>query len=422
MSKLIINGGVPLKGNVAISGAKNAALPILAASIMSQNQIKLHNVPQKLLDIQLMLKILQHIGIGYQKNLDNIIIEKQKIINSHIDSSLTSKMRASIVLLGPLLAKHGHASIAFPGGCIIGKRPIDLHLTALQALGANISVKDGHIHASCNDRLQGTSFSFPQITVTGTANMLMAATLAKGKTIIHNAALEPEITDLANFLNCLGAKIHGIGSNTLTIDGVNSLNNKTNYAIIPDRIEAGTYLIAAIVTRGKLLLTNTEPKIMQKVLSQLSLTGIKLEYDENSIFVDATEIKQLKAVNISTEPYPGFPTDLQSQFAVINTLSENQASTINENIFENRFHYVEQLQKMGAQIEIQQQHAQCLGVKTLHGAQVVARDLRAAACLILAALATKGMTCIQQIEHAYRGYEELEKKLAAIGASILYEK
>jgi UDP-N-acetylglucosamine 1-carboxyvinyltransferase len=415
MDKLFIRGGTPLQGTVPISGAKNAALPILAATLLLTGPSTLHNVPH-LHDILTMLRLLRHMGLEFVHTEKNTISLVSSIVTEcTAPYELVKTMRASIVVLGPLLARYGQASVSLPGGCAIGSRPVDMHLTALEKLGAEIQIEQGYIRAQVKGRLQGADIVFEKVTVTGTENILMAAVLAEGTTRLHNAAKEPEVTDLAQFLNSAGAKITGLGTDTLEIEGVEALGS-TQYSILPDRIEAGTYLAAAAVTGGHVKITGIRPDILVALLNKLTEAGAHLSLGEDWIALDMRG-KRLKAVDISTAPYPGFPTDMQAQFMSMNILAEG-VSTITENIFENRFMHVEELKRMGADIRLNGNSAVCLGKPQLTAAPVMATDLRASASLVLAALAAEGDTIIDRIYHLDRGYEALEAKLTQLGAHI----
>jgi UDP-N-acetylglucosamine 1-carboxyvinyltransferase len=414
MDKLIIRGGVPLCGQVTISGAKNAALPILAATLLTQEPVTISNVPH-LRDVTTTIELLGRMGaqIEFDDRMQ-IRVDCCDITSCEAPYELVKTMRASILVLGPLLARYGSADVSLPGGCAIGSRPVDLHLQGLRALGAEINLDNGYIRARAG-RLQGAHIVFDTVTVTGTENILMAATLAEGQTVINNAAREPEVTDLANFLNCLGAKISGIGTDTLVIDGVEKLHGG-EYKVMPDRIEAGTFLVAAALTRGKVRLNEIEPKHLCAVLAKLEEAGAVMEIGPNWIVLDMQE-QRPRAVNINTAPYPGFPTDMQAQFMAQNAVASG-TSTIVETVFENRFMHVQELNRMGAETKLSGNTVICTGVEALTGAPVMATDLRASASLILAGLAAEGETTVERVYHVDRGYERIEEKLSQLGARI----
>lgn len=415
MDKLIIMGGTPLTGEVRISGAKNAALPILTATLLATKPVILCNVPH-LRDVTTTMQLLGRMGIqltvGEQMKVE---VSPGKVTNFHAPYDLVKTMRASILVLGPLLARYGQAEVSLPGGCAIGSRPVDLHLRGLRALGADITVKEGYIHARVAGRLQGASLLLDKVTVTGTENLLMAAVLANGKTTIKNAACEPEVVDLANFLNKIGARIQGAGTDTIEIDGVEELGG-CEYSILPDRIEAGTFLVAAALTRGWIKIKGIHSDILESVLLKLEAVGADIERGNDWISLDMHG-KQPLAVNISTAPYPAFPTDMQAQMMALNTVA-NGTGTITETIFENRFMHVHELQRMGADIQLQGNTAICHGKPYLTGAPVMATDLRASASLVLAGLVAKGETTVDRIYHIDRGYECIEEKLSQLGAKI----
>ncbi|MDF1795937.1 MAG: UDP-N-acetylglucosamine 1-carboxyvinyltransferase [Coxiellaceae bacterium] len=415
MDKLIITGGTPLKGSVKISGAKNAVLPILAASILCDEAIKVKNIPH-LNDVTTMVELLGR--MGGQFTVDermNIEINTVNLTQYSAPYELVKTMRASILVLGPLLGRYGQAEVSLPGGCAIGSRPVDLHIRGMEALGAEVTVANGFINARVDGRLKGAELSFKGITVTGTENIMMAAVLAEGQTIINNAAIEPEVVDLANFLNQLGAKISGAGTPTIVIDGVEKLHGD-EYTVLPDRIEAGTYLVAAAMTRGSVLVKNITPSIVESVLVKLKHAGATIETGEDWIKLDMKG-KRPKAVDIETAPYPGLPTDMQAQFMAMNVVAEGESEVI-ENIFENRFMHVHELKRMGARISLEGNSAHCVGREMLNGAPVMATDLRASAGLVLAGLMASGNTVIDRIYHIDRGYECIEEKLSQLGATI----
>lgn len=416
MDKLIINGGKPLFGDVNISGAKNAALPIMAATILSTDNVTLANVPH-LKDVTTMMELLGQLGakLVVEEKMQ-VSVDASAINNLVAPYELVKTMRASILVLGPMLARFGKADVSLPGGCAIGTRPVDLHLKALRSMGAEINVKNGFIYARCpNGRLVGKTLVFDTITVTGTENIIMAATLAKGRTVIKNAAREPEVTDLINFLNKLGAKITGAGTHTIEVEGVEALSGGS-YTVMPDRIEAGTYLTAAALTRGRVTVKNVRPDNLLSMLCKFEEAGAALTIDNDSVTLDMHGARP-QAVDILTAPYPGLATDMQAQFMAMNTVSEG-TSTVIENIFENRFMHVHELQRMGANIRLNGNAAMITGIEKLNGAPVMATDLRASASLILAGLAAEGETTVERIYHVDRGYERIEEKLSMLGADI----
>lgn len=416
MDELIIHGGRPLKGEVTVSGAKNAALPIMAATILSSDNVTISNVPH-LKDVTTMMELLGQLGA--QLTIDekmNVQIDSSQINEVVAPYELVKTMRASILVLGPLLARFGKADVSLPGGCAIGTRPVDLHLNALKSMGAEITVKNGFIKARCkNKRLIGKPIVFDTVTVGGTENLMMAACLAEGKTIIKNAAREPEVVDLANFLIEMGAQIKGAGTSTIEIEGVESLSGG-QFSVMPDRIEAGTFLAAAAATRGAVLIRKVKPDNLLSMLCKFEEAGANIHIGEDFVELDM-EGRRPIPVDISTAPYPGFPTDMQAQFMVINCVAEG-SSTIIETIFENRFMHVQELQRMGAQIKLNGNNAMIKGVEKLTGAPVMATDLRASASLILAGLVAEGETKVERIYHVDRGYERIEEKLSMIGADI----
>lgn len=416
MDKLIINGGKPLHGDVIISGAKNSALPIMAATILMPNNVTIANVPH-LKDVTTMMELLGHLGAKLVVDEKmNVQINTADVHDLVAPYHLVKTMRASILVLGPMLARFGHADVSLPGGCAIGTRPVDLHLKALQTMGADIEVHNGFIKARCKTkRLQGKTLMFDTITVTGTENIMMAAVLAEGKTVIKNAAREPEVLDLALFLNQMGAKIHGAGTHTLEIEGVESLKGGS-YSVIPDRIEAGTYLTAAALTRGQVTVRKVKPDNLLSMLCKFEEAGAHLTIGEDWVSLDM-QGERPKAVDIFTAPYPGLATDMQAQFMAMNAVADGTATVV-ENIFENRFMHVQELQRMGAKIRLNGNSAMITGVDRLMGAPVMATDLRASASLILAGLAAEGETTVERIYHVDRGYERIEEKLSMLGANI----
>ena len=416
MDKLIITGGNQLSGELRISGAKNAALPILAATLLSEAPVSVGNIPH-LHDITTTMELLGRMGV--QLLVDekmNIEVDSSTISSYEAPYELVRTMRASILVLGPLLARFGEAHVSLPGGCAIGTRPVDIHINGLIKMGADITVTGGYIHAKAK-KLKGCRLVLEQVTVTGTENLMMAAALAEGITIMENAAKEPEVTDLANFLNKMGAKISGIGSDVLVIEGVDRLGvEPIHYNILPDRIETGTYLVAAAMTGGKVKLKNTRPDILDAVLDKLTEAGAEISSGEDWISLDMHGNKT-KAVSVRTAPYPAFPTDMQAQFIAMNTIADG-VGIITETIFENRFMHVQELQRMGADIKLESNTAICKGVNKLTAAPVMATDLRASASLVIAALAAEGNTRVDRIYHIDRGYDHIEEKLSQLGAVI----
>ena len=415
MDKLIIKGGVALDGEIRISGAKNAALPILMGALLADSPVRIGNVPH-LHDITTTLELLGRMGVTLTVDeRSGVLIDPSTLTITEAAYDLVKHMRASILVLGPLLARFGKADVSLPGGCAIGSRPVDLHLRGLEQMGAEIKVENGYIRATSGQGLKGAHIFMDQVTVTGTENLMMAATLAKGTTIIENAAREPEVVDLAKYLNQMGAKITGAGSTTIQIEGVEKLNG-THYAILPDRIETGTYLVAAAITRGRVKLKDTDANQLEAVLLKLEEAGAKIEIGEDWITLDM-EGRRPKAVNIRTAPYPAFPTDMQAQFTALNSIADGQA-TIVETVFENRFMHVQEMQRMGANLQIEGNTVVCKGQEKLTAAPVMATDLRASACLVLAALVAEGETQVERIYHIDRGYECIEEKLQQLGARI----
>ena len=415
MEKLLIKGGSTLSGTIACSGAKNAALPMIASTILSNEKVTLKNLPY-LQDITTMFELLGSMGADILLDEDmNFTIQSNNLKDIEARYELVKTMRASILVLGPLLAKYGKARIALPGGCAIGSRPVNYHLDSLKQMGAEIVLKNGYIEASAK-RLKGANIRFDGVTVTGTENLMMAATIAEGTTTLLNVAREPEIIDLADILNSMGAKIEGAGSDKITIHGVEKLSG-TSFEIPADRIEAGTYLAAAAVTKGDIKIEGINPNRLMKVIDKLINTGAKVEYDENSISFSMTNDIP-NPVDITTAPFPEFPTDMQAQFSVINAISSGTAN-IYETIFENRFMHILELNRMGCNISVNGNHAIIKGVKSLYGAEVMATDLRASASLILAGLCAKGETVVDRIYHIDRGYERIEEKLNYLGANIV---
>ena len=415
MDKLIIHGNVPLQGEVRISGAKNAALPILAASLLTSAPVQISNIPH-LQDVTTIMSLLAQMGTRLTLDERSTIEVDAGSVNSfHAPYELVRTMRASVLVLGPLLSRFREAEVSLPGGCAIGTRPVDQHLKGMIAMGADITVDNGYIKAKTKKRLQGASIVMDIVTVTGTENIMMAAVLAKGQTTIHNAAREPEVEDLAHFLNTLGAKISGAGTSIIIIDGVEELGGGS-YHVLPDRIETGTYLTAATMTRGKVKLKNTRPDLLKSILIKLAEAGAHIETGTDWISLD-TKGNRPRAVNVSTAPYPAFPTDMQAQLMALNTVAEG-TGIITETVFENRFMHVQELQRMGAKIALKGNTAICTGIDHLQGAPTMATDLRASASLVLAGLAAHGETSVDRIYHIDRGYECIEEKLSQLGAKI----
>ncbi|MDA9621538.1 UDP-N-acetylglucosamine 1-carboxyvinyltransferase [Gammaproteobacteria bacterium] len=415
MEKLLIKGGKSLKGKIMCAGAKNAALPMIAATILSSESVVLKNLPY-LQDITTMFELLGSMGaeIILNENMD-FNISSNNLSDTEARYELVKTMRASILVLGPLVAKYGKARIALPGGCAIGSRPVNFHLDALEQLGAKIVLRNGYIEATA-DRLIGTKIKFDGVTVTGTENIMMAASLAEGTTHLTNVAKEPEIEDLANLLNAMGANIQGAGTEEIIISGVKELNG-TSFSIPADRIEAGTYLVAAAVTNGSVLVNGINPQRLTKVIQKLEESGATISTTKDSISL-SMENKKLKPVDITTAPFPEFPTDMQAQFSVMNAIASG-TSNIYETVFENRFMHIQELNRMGCDIEINGNQAIIKGVDSLYGAEVMATDLRASASLILAGLCASGQTTVSRIYHIDRGYERIEEKLNYLGAEIL---
>ena len=412
MDKLLIEGGVPLKGDVAISGAKNAALPLLCAALLTRDPVSFSNVPD-LNDIGTMLKLLAQMGVAVSRDGNRVTLDASALNNPVAPYEMVKTMRASILVLGPLVARCGEARVSLPGGCAIGARPVDQHIKGLQAMGAQIAVEQGYVHATC-PRLKGARLFTDMVTVTGTENLMMAACLADGETVIENAAREPEVVDLANCLVAMGAQISGAGTDVIRIRGVERLHG-AEHRIMPDRIETGTYLCAAAATGGDVRLTGTSSAYLDAVIDKLMDAGCEIESGRDTIRLKAPP--RLTAVSIRTSPYPAFPTDMQAQFMALNTVAEGTA-VIRETIFENRFMHAVELIRLGADIRIDGNTAVVRGVAGLDGATVMATDLRASASLVVAGLVAKGETLIERIYHLDRGYERLEQKLAGLGAHV----
>ncbi|MDR2875044.1 MAG: UDP-N-acetylglucosamine 1-carboxyvinyltransferase [Methylobacillus sp.] len=420
MDKLVIQGGKPLTGEVRISGAKNAALPILCASLLTGDPLALTNVPD-LNDIRTMLKLLEQMGVKVWQSGDTVTLDASGLHNPAAPYEMVKTMRAAILVLGPLIARHGEARVSLPGGCAIGARPVDQHIKGLQAMGAEIKVEHGYINAQVG-RLKGARLFTDMVTVTGTENLMMAACLAEGETVIENAAREPEVVDLAQCLSAMGARISGAGTDVIRIHGVERLHGAT-HRIMPDRIETGTYLCAAAVTGGNIRLTGTSMGYLDSVVDKLMDAGCEISGEKSPQFEAITlrAPKKLAAVSIRTAPYPAFPTDMQAQFMAINTVAAGTA-VIRETIFENRFMHAVELQRLGADIQIDGNTAIVRGVEKLEGATVMATDLRASAGLVLAGLVAEGATTIERIYHLDRGYEHLDQKLSQLGAGVRREK
>jgi UDP-N-acetylglucosamine 1-carboxyvinyltransferase len=414
MDKLIITGGKSLSGDVRISGAKNAALPILAATLLAKEPMIIGNIPH-LRDITTTMELLGRMGVDLTVDEKmHVEVDAGRLNNPFAPYELVKTMRASILVLGPLLARCGQADVSLPGGCAIGSRPVDLHIEGLRAMGAEITVEAGYIKARAN-RLKGVRLVLDMVTVTGTENLMMAATLADGVTLLENAAREPEVVDLANCLNAMGAKVSGAGTTTIRIEGVKSLHG-TRYDVLPDRIETGTYLVAGAISGGRVRVRDTDPTLLDAVLQKLQEAGAELEVGDDYVVLDMHG-RRPKAVNVHTAPYPAFPTDMQAQFTALNSVAEG-VGTITEAVFENRFMHVQELQRMGARIKLEGNTAICAGVPRLTGAPVMATDLRASASLVLAGLVADGETVVDRIYHVDRGYQDIEDKFGGLGAQI----
>lgn len=414
MDKLIISGGKPLNGEIRISGAKNAALPIIVSTLLSDEPVLIRNIPH-LHDITTTMELLGRMGVTLTMDEKMDVEVDPSTITSYVAPyELVKTMRASILVLGPLLARFGEAEVSLPGGCAIGARPVNLHIHGLELMGAEISVENGYIKAKCK-RLKGAKIVLDIVTVTGTENLMMAACLADGTTILENAAREPEVIDLANCLNAMGAKVSGAGTSLITIEGVERMHG-TTYDILPDRIETGTYLVAAAVTGGRVKLKDTDPTLLDAVIAKLEEAGAVIETGKDWISLDMKG-KRAKAVDIRTAPYPAFPTDMQAQFSILNAVAEG-SSSITETIFENRFMHVQELKRMGADVEVNGNTAFIKGVEKLKSAPVMATDLRASASLVIAGLVAEGDTVVERIYHIDRGYECIEEKLQQLGATI----
>jgi len=414
VARIQIHGGVPLQGEVWISGAKNAVLPILVASLLGDEPSRISNVPH-LQDVTTTMELLGRMGarLSVDEHL-RIEIDPRSLEHYEAPYELVKTMRASILVLGPLIARYGRAQVSLPGGCAIGSRPVDLHLHGLRALGARVEVRNGNIEARA-DRLQGARIVLDTVTVTGTENILMAATLARGTTVIENAAQEPEVVDLAEFLVSMGARIAGAGSNTITVEGVDRLHG-TDYSVLPDRIETGTYLVGCAMTGGRIRCTRARPTHLDVVLEKLGDAGAEISTGADWIEMDMRG-RRPRSVDITTAPYPAFPTDMQAQFTALNSIADG-AAMITETVFENRFMHVQELQRLGADIRLKGNTAIVRGVQRLTGAPIMATDLRASASLVLAGLVADGVTTVDRVYHIDRGYENIEEKLGALGARI----
>jgi UDP-N-acetylglucosamine 1-carboxyvinyltransferase len=415
MDKLLIKGKNELNGEITASGAKNSALPVLAASLLADSPMKVGNLPH-LNDVTTMIELLGSMGIDIMLNEDmDVYVDPSSIKNLNARYELVKTMRASILVLGPLLAKFNEAKVALPGGCAIGSRPVNLHIEAMRRMGANISLEGGYINAKSEGRLQGSTIDFDPVSVTATENVLMAASLAEGKTVINNAAKEPEVVDLADCLNKMGAKIKGQGTDRIVIKGVKTLEG-CDFSVIPDRVETATYLTAVAMTGGSITIKRTRPDSVDSVLNKLREAGAVIESGEDWVSLKM-EKNRPKATSLSTGPYPSFPTDMQAQFIALNSIARGTA-TVTENVFDNRFMHVQEIARMGGKISLKGNTAIIEGIKSLVGAPVMATDLRASASLVLAGLVAKGTTQIDRIYHLDRGYERIEEKLRILGADI----
>ena len=415
MDKLLIKGGSPLNGEIYASGAKNSALPILASSLLADSPMKVSNLPH-LNDVTTMLELLGSMGVEVMLNDEmDVQVDTSTIKNLNARYELVKTMRASILVLGPMLAKFQQATVALPGGCAIGSRPVNLHIDAMRALGAEVDIRDGNIEAKVNGRLRGAKIGFDPVSVTATENVIMAACLAEGKTIIENAAKEPEVVDLSNCLIKMGAIIEGAGSDIITIEGVEELKG-SDFSVMPDRVEVGTYLTAVAMTGGHVKIKSAKPQYLTSVISKLELSGAKIETGEDWVEISMNKQKP-KATSLTTGPYPSFPTDMQAQFVSLNAIAQGN-STVTETVFENRFMHVQEIARMGGNITLKGNTAVIEGIDSLKGAPVMATDLRASASLVLAGLVAEGNTTIDRIYHIDRGYERIEEKLKMLGADI----
>lgn len=412
MQKLVVQGGTPLRGEVRISGAKNAALPIMCASLLTSDVLQLSNMPD-LHDVATMRKLLEQMGVKAAVQGDEMALHGAQVDKLEAPYDMVKTMRAAVLVLGPLVARFGEARVSMPGGCAIGSRPVDIHIKGLQAMGAQIFIEHGYIHAQAT-RLKGARILFDIVSVTGTENLMMAAALAEGVTVLENAAREPEVVDLAHCLIAMGAKIEGAGSHTIVITGVDKLHGAA-HRIMPDRIESGTFLVAAAATGGSIVLRDTRADILDSVLEKLTEAGAHIHSDGEAIHLTMTG--RPRSVNVRTSPYPAFPTDMQAQFMALNVIADSSAMVV-ETIFENRFMHVQELRRLGARIDVEGNTALVHGVDHLEGATVMATDLRASACLVIAGLVAQGETVIDRIYHLDRGYEHIETKLSQLGANI----
>ncbi len=412
MQKLVVQGGIPLRGEVRISGAKNAALPIMCASLLTSDVLQLSNMPD-LHDVATMRKLLEQMGVKAAVQGDEMALHGAQVDKLEAPYDMVKTMRAAVLVLGPLVARFGEARVSMPGGCAIGSRPVDIHIKGLQAMGATVFIEHGYIHAQAK-RLKGARILFDIVSVTSTENLMMAAALAEGITVLENAAREPEVVDLAHCLIAMGAKIEGAGSHTIVITGVDRLHGAA-HRIMPDRIESGTFLVAAAATGGSIVLRDTRADILDSVLEKLAEAGAQIRSDSESIHLNMTG--RPKSVNVRTAPYPAFPTDMQAQFMALNVIADSSAMVV-ETIFENRFMHVQELRRLGARIDVEGNTALVHGVDHLQGATVMATDLRASACLVIAGLVAQGETVIDRIYHLDRGYEHIEIKLSQLGANI----
>ena len=416
LEKLVITGGKPLKGEITISGAKNAALKLACASLLTKESFTLTNCPNSLMDMRSLYDLLKHLGVMIELEDDKAVFNASTINSHTAPYDLVRKMRASIMVLGPLLARFGAAKVSLPGGCAIGSRPVDFHIEAMKALGAEIELKDGYIHAKALDGLKGGEYTFPKVSHTGTENALMAATLAKGQTVLKNAAQEPEVSDLANCLKSMGAKIKGDGTDTITIEGVETLSG-TTHSVLPDRIETGTFMVAVAMAGGRVVLKNATTEHLSSLITHLEKAGLYIEERDEGVLVKGKGKHTLNGVDMMTEAYPGFPTDMQAQFMTMLCVAGG-AGMVTETIFENRFMHVPELCRMGADITVQGNSAIIRGVDKLRGAEVMATALRASVALVLAGLVADGETIVNRIYHLDRGYENLVEKFSNCGANI----
>ncbi|MDO1560364.1 UDP-N-acetylglucosamine 1-carboxyvinyltransferase [Brevundimonas sp. 2R-24] len=419
MDRIVIEGGAALKGTLPVSGAKNSAIKLMVACLLTEQPLTLRNMPD-LADTRFLTVLLQRLGVKVTREADVMILDGHDVSSAFAPYALVRKMRASFNVLGPLLARMGHAKVSLPGGCAIGARPVDLHLQALEALGANLEMHEGYVYATAPRGLKGAEITFPFVSVGATEHALLSAVLARGTTVLRNAAREPEIGDLAHCLNAMGAKISGIDTDTLIIEGVKRLSG-ADWSVIPDRIEAGTFACVAAMTGGEVVVDRVRVDTLQALIAKLREAGVEVEEGEASVTIRRDPSTRLKAVDVTTEVYPGFPTDVQAQFMAVMTLAEGE-SVIRETIFENRFMHAPELSRLGARIAVHGGEARVTGVEALHGAPVMATDLRASVSLVIAGLAAEGRTEISRVYHLDRGFERLEEKLAACGARIWREE